>query len=416
MRKLPATAVEQLRALGQSVWIDDLTRGMITGGQLAALRDQGVTGITANPTTFDRAVTGSDLYDSHIRRLAVNHGVAGILWELQVEDVRRAADLFRPDYERTAGADGYVSIEVPPDIAYDTERTVAKARELWRRCGRPNVMIKIPATEPGLPAIRRMLAEGVNVNVTLTFSVGRYAEVVESFLAGLEQRLDAGLPVDHLASVASFFVSRVDTKVDGVIRRRLEEAHGPAERDVLESLLGKIGIANSKLAYQRFRQFHSGPRWETLAVSGARAQRCLWASTSVKDPAYPATMYVEALAGPETVDTMPVETFQGLADARIEGNGLERDVELAHDQIKRLAVAGIDLDRVTDELETEGVRAFEDSYLDLLTKIDEKVSSRGWNRVHSASEGSFPASDAPGWGGHAIGGPPAGEEEERRPW
>ena len=366
------TAVERLRSLGQSVWIDDLTREMLSSGGLVALRDRGVTGITANPTTFDKAVTSSNLYDQDIASMG-GRDPAAVLWELMEQDVRQAADVLRPVYERTAGADGYVSIEVSPDIADDAGRTIAMAGELWRVCDRPNVLVKIPATSAGLPAIRHMLSEGVNINVTLTFSVRRYGEVAEAFLSGLDARLGRGLPVGHVASVASFFVSRVDSKVDALIEKRLAEVDAADDRQVGASLLGKIGIANSKLAYHRFRQVHAGPRWERLAAAGARVQRCLWASTSVKNPAYPQTMYVEGLAGRDTVNTMPPPTFHALADASIEGPALERDLELAYDQVRRLGSLGIDLEEVASELEAEGVRSFTDSYRHLIGTIEKKI-------------------------------------------
>jgi transaldolase len=365
-------AVERLRAVGQSVWIDDLTREMIAGGQLASLLEQGVTGVTANPTTFDKAVVESDLYDADIQLRGADRTPDEVLRDLLVEDVRSAGVMLRPVHERTDGGDGYVSIEVAPDLAYDTDRTVAAAHVLWTRCDRPNVLVKVPATAQGIPAIRQLLSEGVNVNVTLTFSLRRYEEVVEAFLSGLELGLERGLRIDRLASVASFFVSRVDSKADPELRRRLQEAPPGEARDTLESMVGTIGISNSKLAYQRFRELHSGSRWDRLAAAGARPQRCLWASTSTKDKAFRPTMYVEALAGPNTINTMPLTTFDALPEARIEGAELERDVDLARELIARLAGFGVDLDRITAELESEGVRSFADSYRHLLGVIREK--------------------------------------------
>jgi transaldolase len=374
MSQSQATTVERLRAVGQSVWIDDLTRQMIAGGQLARLLEQGVTGITANPTTFDKAVAESDLYDADIQLRAADRSAEEVLRDLLVDDVRSAADMLRPVHAQTGGGDGYVSIEVAPDLAYDTERSVAAAHVLWTRCDRPNVLVKVPATAEGIPAIQRLLSEGVNVNVTLTFSLRRYEEVVEAFLSGLELRLERGLPIDRAASVASFFVSRVDSKVDPELRRRLQEAPPGEAHDALESMVGTIGIANSKLAHERFRDLHSGSRWERLAAAGARPQRCLWASTSTKDEAYRPTMYVEALAGPNTINTMPLKTFDALAEARVEGAELERDVDLARERVARLADFGIDLDRVTAELESEGVRSFADSYRHLAGVITEKLA------------------------------------------
>jgi transaldolase len=399
-------ATGRLRALGQSVWIDDLTRDMIAGGDLVHLRESGVTGITANPTTFDKAVTGSSVYDADIRRLAGHRAATGILWDLLVDDVRHAAAVFRQVYDRTGGADGFVSIEVAPDIAADTEATTRMARELWERCDSPNVLVKVPATAQGVPAMRRLLEDGVNVNATLIFSVERYREVAEAYLSALEARRERGRPIDRVASVASFFVSRVDTKVDGELKRRLEGAEGE-ERERLGGLLGTIGVANSRHAFERFRGLFSGERWDALAAGGARPQRCLWASTSAKDPSFPATKYVEALAGPDTVDTMPLETFEALAGASLDGPALERDLDAAREQLSRLDALGIDLRRITAELETEGVRSFEESYRHLGHAIDEKVTANGWDRVQVAGEHSFPASDAPGSTGDTIEGAPA---------
>jgi transaldolase len=399
MARTQLAAVERLRSLGQSVWIDDLSREMLATGTLATLRQEGVTGITANPTTFDKAVTGSTLYDEKISRLAQQKGARAIARELLVEDVCEAADILRPVYEAQAGAEGFVSIEVSPDIAYHTARTIEMAGELWSRCQRPNILIKIPATEPGLLAIQAMLAEGINVNVTLIFSLTRYRQVVEAFMSGLETRLAQGAALDQVMSVASFFVSRVDTKVDAALKLRLVEAAAIHERQLLESLLGQIGIANSKLAYAEFQRLHSGPRWERLAAQGARVQRCLWASTSVKDPNYPATMYVQALAGPDTINTMPLKTYQALPEARIEGPAL-LEADRVPQQLESLAQVGIDFEQLTQKLEAEGVRSFADSYHHLITALESKIEERGWNHVTAASRDSFPASDPPeGWMG-----------------
>lgn len=366
------TAVERLRSLGQTVWIDGLTREMLTSRELVALRDKGVTGVTANPTTFDNAVSRSTLYDEHIAGMGGKEPAA-ILWDLMERDVREAADVFRAVYDRSGGADGYVSIEVSPEVADDTARTIVMAGDLWRACARPNVHVTIPATSAGLPAIRHMLSEGVNVNVTLTFSVHRYGEVAEAFVSGLEDRLKRGLPVDQVAGVAGFFVSPVDMKVDSLIEQRVARLDAAEDRQVGESLLGRIGIANSKLAYHRFRQVHTGPRWERLAAAGARVQRCLWTSTSVENPAYPPAMYVESLAGWDTVNAMPLQTFQALSNARIEGPALEEDPELAYDEVRRLGSLGIDFEEVARELEAEGLRSFSDSYRHLAGTIEQKI-------------------------------------------
>ncbi len=362
--------IQELRALGQSLWLDNLRRELITSGELVRLRDEGVTGITSNPTIFEKAISGSADYDEALVRLVgEGHEPEDILWELMLEDIRAAADVFRPVYDATGGADGYVSIEVSPRLAMDTRGTAEMARDLFRRAGRPNVMVKIPATQPGLPAIRQMLGEGVNINVTLIFAVERYQEVVEAFLASLEDLRARGGEPARVASVASFFVSRVDTKVDRILDAKIAGTEDPAERARLQALLGKAGIANSKRAYQEWRRLHSGPRWEALRAAGARPQRCLWASTSTKDPRYPDTMYVEELIGPETIDTVPDHT---LAAFRAHGEvrrSLDDGVEQAERQLQALAEFGIDLRQITQELEVEGVAAFERSYESLLATL-----------------------------------------------
>jgi len=304
------TPIQELRKLGQSLWLDNIRRQLITSGELAKLRDEGLTGVTSNPTIFEKAVSGSSDYDEALVRMVGESREPGdILWDLMLEDIRAAADVFRPVYDQTQGADGYVSIEVSPALAMDTAGTVAMARDLFGRADRPNVMVKIPGTEPGLPAIRQMLGEGVNINVTLIFSTERYDAVVEAFMAGLEDLLERGGDPRKVASVASFFVSRVDTKVDRALEARIDAAGDPREKRRLQDMLGKAGIANSKMAYEHWKRLHSGSRWQTLAEAGARPQRCLWASTSTKDPRYSDTMYVEELIGPETVDTVQPATL-----------------------------------------------------------------------------------------------------------
>ncbi len=358
--------IKELNALGQSLWYDNIRRQLITSGELARLRDEGISGVTSNPTIFEKAVSGSTDYDEALVHLVrAKRKPDDILWDLMVEDIQQAADVFRPVYDREKGRDGFVSIEVSPTVAASTKRTVAMARELHERTSRPNVMVKIPATRPGLPAIRQMLGEGVNINVTLIFSVERYAEVVESFLSGLEDFKKKGGDLRKVHSVASFFVSRVDSKVDKQLEAKVEAAAEPAQRRRLERLFGKAGIANSKMAYERFKQLHSGPRWEALARAGAQVQRCLWASTSVKDPRYPDTMYVEELIGPDTVDTVPPNTLAAFREHGEVRRSLDEHVDVAKRQLKELAEVGIDLDQVTKELEVEGVELFAKSYLSL---------------------------------------------------
>ena len=354
--------ISELRRLGQSVWLDQLDREMIRSGRLAGLRDIGVSGVTANPTIFAKALESSDVYADDVhRRLARGQDAEAVLWDLLIEDVQAAADIFRPVFDREHGGDGFVSIEVSPEIAGDTDATIAAARNLRERTARPNVMVKIPATPAGLPAIQAMIAEGANINVTLIFAIERYVRVVEAFLAGLEQRRDRGGDLAHVHSVASFFVSRVDTKVDQQLEAKAAVADDATRRE-LQGLLGRAAIANSKLAYELFIQLHAGPRWEGLRSAGAPVQRCLWASTSTKNPRYRDTMYVEELIGPATVNTMPLQTFEAFRDhGRVEPT-LHRDVDGARRVLDELAVHGIDLAAITQELEDEGVSGFAKSY------------------------------------------------------
>src|SRR5215469_8046680 len=365
--------VQELRALGQSLWLDNIRRQLVTSGELARLREEGISGVTSNPTIFEKAVSGStDYTEALVRMVGAGLDAEHILWELMLEDIRAAADVFRPVYDQTVGADGYVSIEVSPRLAMDTEGTVAMARDLFRRAGRPNVMVKIPGTKPGLPAIRQMLGEGVNINVTLIFSTERYDEVVDAFMSGLEDLKSAGGDPSRVSSVASFFVSRVDTKVDKLLDARIEAASSPAVKGQLARLLGKAGIANSKVAYEHWKQLHSGPRWESLHGAGARPQRCLWASTSTKDPRYPDTMYVEELIGPETVDTVPPATLAAFREHGEARRSLDEDVAGARRQLRELAELGVDLGAVTAQLEDEGVQLFVKSFDTLLAAIEKE--------------------------------------------
>ena len=360
--------ITELKRLGQSVWLDQIDRGMIQSGQLARYRDRGVSGVTANPTIFARALETSDAYaDDVSRRLGRGQDPESILWDLLIEDVQAAADVLRPVFEREHGADGFVSIEVSPEIAGDTERTIAAAKDLRRRTARPNVMVKIPATPEGLPAIQAMTAEGANINVTLIFAVERYVKVLEAFLAGLEELHERGGDLRAVHSVASFFVSRVDTKVDALLEGRPE----------LAGLMGKAAIANSRLAYEMFTQLHAGLRWDRLRDAGASVQRCLWASTSTKSPRYRDVMYVEELVGPATVNTMPVATFEAFADHGRAELTLQKDVEGARRVLEQLAIHGVDLAAVTQELEDEGVAGFAKSYRESIENMPKvKVSRR----------------------------------------
>ena len=368
--------IGELTRLGQSVWLDQLDRQMISSGQLARLRDQGVTGVTANPTIFARALESSDVYADEVSaRLARGQDAESMLWDLLIEDVQAAADIFRPVFDRERGKDGFVSIEVSPEIAGDTDATIAAARDLRTRTARPNVMVKIPATPAGLPAIQAMVAEGANINVTLIFAVERYVKVVEAFLSGLERLRAGGHDLHGVQSVASFFVSRVDTKVDQQLEEKMEGAD-EATRGQLEDLMGRAAIANSKLAYEFFTQLHAGPRWDALSSAGASVQRCLWASTSTKNPRYRDTLYVEELIGPATINTMPPATFDAFRDhGRVELT-LQEDVEGARRVLDDLAKLGVDLAAITQELEDEGVGGFARSYRDSIEHLGKVRAAR----------------------------------------
>jgi transaldolase len=356
-----------LGRLGQSPWYDYITRELMTSGRLARLiADDGLLGMTSNPTIFEKAISGSDAYDADIRRLAGAGRPAGEIFEaLAVADVRAACDAFRPVHEAAGGADGLVSIEVSPELAHDTDGTIAEAGRLWGAVGRPNAMIKIPGTVAGLPAIAESLARGINVNVTLLFSVERYEAVIEAFLSGLERRLAAGGRIDRLASVASFFVSRVDGRVDPL----LDQAGDP------HRLRGTIAIANAGAAYAAFERSRATPRWAALARAGARPQRPLWASTSTKDPKYPDTHYVEALVAPLTVNTLPPDTFDAYRDHGRPEVRIGAAVAAAPARLAALASMGIDLGAVTRFLEEDGVAKFAASYRQLLAGIDAKVGA-----------------------------------------
>ena len=356
--------LRRLGELGQSVWYDYITRDLIQSGELEWLiHEDGLRGMTSNPTIFEKAIAGSQLYDDDIRRLSEQGRSAGEIFEmLAVADVQAACDRFLPVYQETGGRDGLVSIEVSPRLAHDTDGTIHEAQRLWNAVGRPNAMIKIPGTSAGLPAISQSLAAGINVNVTLLFSVVRYAEVIEAWLQGLEGRLDQGLPLQSLASVASFFVSRVDSKVDPLLNRSQDA-----------ELRGKAAIANAAQAYRLFRETHGSEFWKRLSRAGVAAQRPLWASTSTKDPRYPDVYYVEALVAPDTVNTMPPETLEAFRDHGRPTVGIDQAMAAAPAQLAGLANAGIDLVAVTRELEDEGVAKFAASHAAVLAGIETKA-------------------------------------------
>jgi transaldolase/glucose-6-phosphate isomerase len=353
--------ISKLTSLGQSLWYDNIQRKILENGEFKAMIERGdIRGVTSNPTIFNNAIAKTNDYDSALTPLAwAGWDAEKIFWQLAIEDIRAACDSFLPLYEETNGGDGYVSLEVNPNIAHDTQASVAQAEQLWARVKRPNLMVKIPATKEGVPAIRRAIAAGLNINVTLIFSLKRYAEVMDAYLSGLEDRAALGHPIDHIASVASFFVSRVDSKIDPRL---------PDE----SPLKGKAAIANAKLAYDEYHQTFAGMRWEKLKYKGARVQRPLWASTSTKNPNYPDTIYVDNLIGPETVNTVPPATLEAFKDHGVAAMTLVRGLDEAEDAINQLEAAGISMDVVTQELEDEGVKAFADAFAQLLGTIDER--------------------------------------------
>src|SRR5574339_981679 len=320
--------IEKLTSLGQSLWMDNIQRKQLENGEIKAMIERGdIRGVTSNPRIFNAAIANSSVYDPALKSLAwAGWDAEKIFWQLAIEDIRAACDLFSPLYEETNGGDGFVSIEVSPDVAHDTEATVAQVEPLWARVRRPNLMVKIPATKAGIPAIRKAISVGINVNVTLIFSLQRYAEVMEAYLSGLEDHLAAGHSIQHIASVASFFVSRVDSKIDPKL---------PDD----SPLRGQAAIANAKLAYDQYQQVFSSRRWENLKIKGARVQRPLWASTSTKNPAYPDTIYVDNLIGPETVNTVPPQTLDAFKDHGVASMSLVRGLDEAQTDINLLEAA-----------------------------------------------------------------------------
>jgi len=366
--------LQTLDQAGQSVWLDYIERNMIQDGQLQALLDQGVLGVTSNPSIFEKAITGSPAYTTDIQRLAAQGLDAKAIFEdLAIADIKAAADVLRPVYDHTQGVDGYVSMEVAPDLAYDEEQTVAEALRLFAAVDRPNIMIKVPATVQGVAAVERLIGAGLNINVTLIFSLERYAAVKEAYLRGLEKRAKAGESVNNIASVASFFISRVDSNVDARLQTLIDQAPSAGDQECFQSVMGKAAVANAQLAYEQFTNKFAGPRWYTLEKLSARVQRPLWASTSTKNPAYSDTLYVDDLIGPHTVNTMPQETMDAFEDHGTVARTIDADMAAATSALAGLAAVGIDMAQVADELEKEGVQKFADSYFKLLKAIETQI-------------------------------------------
>jgi transaldolase len=354
--------LQRMQELGQAPWVDEISREDIKSGELKRMIEDGIVGVTSNPAIFQKAIANSDLYDEQLQELARREDdPKEIFWGIARTDIQDACDIFMPVYERTGGEDGFVSLEVQPDIAHDAQATIDEATRLHEMVDRPNLFVKIPATLPGLVAIEEMISRGKSINVTLIFSLERYREVVRAYIRGIQRLVESGGDPSGVRSVASFFVSRIDTEAD----KRLEELGA-------DDLEGTLAIANAKLAYQIYKEVFGGSRWRTLKERGANSQRLLWASTSTKNPDYPDVMYPENLVGPETVDTMPKSTIQAVMDHAEIRPTLEEGVEEAKELLKRLREVGLDYEDVTDVLETEGIQKFADPFNELLEEIKNK--------------------------------------------
>src|SRR5712691_3184010 len=342
----------QLKAQGQSVWYDNIDRAQLVSGAFKHLLDEdGIVGVTANPTIFEKSISSGTAHDAQLSQLvAAGKSTNDIYEALVMADIRTVADLLRPIYEKTSGQDGFVSLEVSPDLAHDTEGTLAEVRRFWKTVDRPNLMVKIPATPEGIPAIRQALSEGININITLIFSLENYREVTEAYLSALEERNAEGRHISSIASVASFFVSRVDTLVDKLLEDKIKATSDSAEQQKLKALEGKAAIANARIVYQEFKRFFNSPRFEKLKQHGAHVQRPLWASTSTKNPAYRDVLYAEELIGPDTVDTMPLEAIQNFRDHGQVRLSIEDDIPQAHAKLEMLESLGIHYDAVTQQL------------------------------------------------------------------
>jgi transaldolase len=366
----------ELTKLGQSIWNDNIERKLITSGELKRLIDEdGLSGVTSNPAIFEKAIAGSDLYADQLRELAIQGKSPMEIYEaLAIRDIQMTADTLKEVYDRTGGADGFVSLECSPLLANDTAGTIEEARRLWGLLDRANVMIKIPGTQAGMPAIEQCIYDGININITLLFSLQAYEQTMEAYIRGLERRADENKPITNIASVASFFVSRIDTAADKELERRIEKATDEAEKAKLQSLLGRIAIANAKVAYQRYKKIFHGERFAALKQNGERVQRPLWASTSTKNPDYPDVYYVEALMGPETVDTLPPATITAFRDHGRPRVTIEDNIDEERAVLARLEEVGISLDQVTAHVLADGVRLFVEPFEKLLKTIESRAA------------------------------------------
>jgi transaldolase len=368
--------LQDLHDIGQSIWLDSIDRRILHDGELdRRIRDDALTGMTSNPTIFQKALASSNAYDEQITGAEEKGPSSWELFELlETTDVRDACDHFAGVYSSTRGSDGYVSIEVSPGVSNSADATVEEARRLWKTVDRPNVMVKVPGTPEGAIAVRRLIAEGINVNITLLFAIEAHERVIEAYLAGLEDRVKAQKPIDGIASVASFFVSRVDSEIDKRLDGLIARSIGP-ERDRLKTLKGRAAIANAKLAYRLFTRKFSGPRWDALVKQGARVQRPLWASTSTKNPEYRDVMYVEELIGPDTVDTMPPATIDAFRDHGNVERAVDKKVAVAEGVLKEIEAIGISMKEVTEKLLVDGIASFQKSFDELIAGLESKIGS-----------------------------------------
>ena len=368
--------LQELHDVGQSIWLDSIDRRMLHDGELdRRIRDDALTGMTSNPTIFQKALASSNAYDEQIVAAEEDGLTSWELFELlETTDVRDACDAFAGVYSSTRGADGYVSIEISPGVSHNDDAAIEEARRLWKTVDRPNVMVKVPGTVEGAVAVRRLISEGINVNITLLFAIEAHDRVIEAYIAGLEDRVKAHKPIDGLASVASFFVSRVDSEIDKRLDALIAKAQ-PAEKERLQLLKGRAAIANAKLAYRLFRQKFSGPRWEALAKQGARVQRPLWASTSTKNPSYRDVMYVEELIGPDTVDTMPPATIDAFRDHGVIDRTVDKKISAAEGLLKEVEAVGISVREVTEKLLVDGISSFQKSFDELIAGLESKIGS-----------------------------------------